>query len=234
MAGQITAWSYSRYGCYTECPRKAKYKFVDKLPEPGSSAMDRGSAMHAFAEELITGKMSAKEDDKVKYEPFRAEFVKDILPSIKKDVTVAKKGKPIAECEWSFTTQWKPTGWFSKDAWCRIKTDLVFMDKKELVIVDHKTGKRREEQHQAQLSLYALGGFIMYPTVDKIKTAVWYLDAGAPALADSYTRDELPDIQNAWLDKTRAMLSDTLFAPRPSNACRWCHFRKSNGGPCEF
>lgn len=233
MAGQITAWSYSRYACYQECPRKAKYKFVDKLQEPGSSAMDRGSAMHAFAEELITGKMSAKEDDKVKYEPFRTEFKTSVLPNFKTDAAVAKKGKPAAEQEWAFTTQWLPTSWFGRDAWCRVKTDLIFTRSKELVIVDHKTGKRREE-HQNQLSLYALGGFIMYPEVEHISTEVWYLDQGMPWTKGSYERDELPDIKNAWLDKTRAMLTDTLFAPRPSNACRWCHFRKSNGGPCEF
>lgn len=234
MATKITAWSYSRWSTYTDCPRKAKYKFVDKLPEPGSTAMDRGSAMHALTEELITGKMSGKPEDQAKAEDFRMEFTENILPNIKKDASVAKKGKPIAEQEWAFTTQWTPTSWFGKDAWCRIKTDLVFRNKKELIIVDHKTGKRREDQHQGQLSLYALGGFIMFPEVNKINTAVWYLDAGAPKLESSYERDELPDIQNAWLAKTRAMLNDTIFAPRPGYGCKWCFYRRSNGGPCEF
>jgi len=234
MAANITAWSYSRWACYQECPRKAMFKFIDKLPEPGSTAMDRGSAMHALTEELITGKISGKPEDAAKAEAFRDEFKRVVLPNIKKDATVAKKGKPVAECEWAFTTQWTPTSWFGRDAWCRIKTDLVFTAKKELTIVDHKTGKRREEQHQGQLSLYALGGFIMYPAVDRINTAIWYLDAGAPNLTSGYDRDELPDIKNAWLDKTRPMLTDTVYAPRPGNYCRWCHFRKANGGPCEY
>jgi hypothetical protein len=37
-----------------------------------------------------------------------------------------------------------------------------------------------------------------------------------------------------WEDKTRPMLNDTIFAPKPGNACRWCHWKKSNGGPCKF
>lgn len=233
MAGQITAWSYSRYACYTECPAKAKFKFVAKLPEPGSTAMDRGSAMHALMEELTTGKMSGKPEELTKVDSFREEFKTSVLPKIKKDASVAKKGRPLAEQEWAFTTLWEPTGWFARNAWCRIKTDLVFHNKKQLIIVDHKTGKRREE-HRDQLSLYALGGFIMFPEVEHISTQVWYLDQGAPWTQDEYERAELPDIKNAWLDKTKPMLTDTQFAPRPGNYCRWCHFRKGNGGPCQY
>lgn len=232
-AKKITAWSYSRWTTYEDCPLKAKLKFVDRLPEPGSSAMDRGSAIHALAEQHATGRMSGKPEEKLKAEAFREEFEKVILPGFKKEFAEAKKGNPKAEQEWAFTANWQPTDWFGGGAWCRVKTDLVFTRKKELVIVDHKTGKRRDSHH-TQLSLYAMAGFLMYEEVENIRTELWYLDDGKPIKTETYERSELGDILDAWEARTTPMLNDTIFAPKPSRACSWCHFRKENGGPCKF
>lgn len=218
---RITAWSYSRWGTYTDCPLKAKYKFIDKLPEPGSPAMDRGSAIHKMAEDYVNA--PAKPAPKLP----------DELKLVKAELNMARKGNPKCEQEWCFDSEWEPTGWFAKNAWCRVKTDLVFGRKDEVVIVDHKTGKRKDE-HLNQLSLYALGAFIQYPVIEKVSTEVWYIDHGAPHAQASYERNELEDIKAAWMEKTRPMLSDTQFAPRPGNGCRWCHFRKGNGGPCQY
>jgi hypothetical protein len=33
---------------------------------------------------------------------------------------------------------------------------------------------------------------------------------------------------------SRNLENDDIFAPKPSYGCRWCHFRKSNGGPCQW
>ena len=50
---KITSWSFSRWNVYEECPAKAKYKFIDKLKEPGSAAMDRGTALHKQCEDFL-------------------------------------------------------------------------------------------------------------------------------------------------------------------------------------
>ena len=55
VAQRITSWSFSRWNVYNTCPAQAKYKFIDKLPEPGSPAMDRGSAIHKGVEQYILG-----------------------------------------------------------------------------------------------------------------------------------------------------------------------------------
>ena len=44
-------WSYSRLTTWEQCPLKAKLKYIDGLKEPGSPAMDRGTAIHKDAEE---------------------------------------------------------------------------------------------------------------------------------------------------------------------------------------
>lgn len=216
---KITQWSYSRWSCYEDCPAKAKYKFIDRLSEPGSTAMDRGSAIHKMAEEWVAAP--------------KATALPVELKTYADDFKLARRGRPIVEQEWAFTINWEPTGWFAKDCWCRVKTDLVFWRKDELVIVDHKTGKRRDD-HLKQLSLYAIGAFLMYDSIDKISSELWYLDQGKPQTFAQYERSELPDMKEAWEQKTKAMLNDTMFAPKPGNSCRWCHFRKENGGPCKF
>lgn len=238
MAGtapqKITAWSYSRWSTYEDCPFKAKCKFIDKLPEPPAGpAIDRGIAMHSLAEEAISGKMSTKTEDIERAERFRSEFKAGPAKLFKSEFALAKKGKPICETEWAFRADWSDTSWFAKDAWCRVKTDLVFFSKKELVIVDHKTGKRNES-HRTQLSLYALSGFLKFPSIDHISSALWYLDHGAPIPTESYERSELGDMIDAWEERVRPMMNDTTFVPKPSNACRWCPFKKEAGGPCKF
>ena len=233
---KITAWSYSRYSVYEDCPFKAKCKFIDKLPEPPAGpAVDRGIAMHSLAEQIISGKMSPKQEDIDRAEKFRAEFMSGPAKTFKKEFALAKKGNPLCEAEWAFRSDWSDTSWFGKDAWCRVKTDLVFGDKKgeAITIVDHKTGKRNES-HKTQLSLYALAGFLKFPKLDHISAALWYLDHGAPIPTESYERDELGDMIDAWEERTRPMLNDTAFVMKPNNSCRWCAFSASKGGPCKF
>ncbi len=222
----ITQWSYSRWKCYDDCPAKAKYKFVDKLSEPGSAAMDRGTAIHKMAEDFVNTKPL----------PLSKGGTSQLPPELKEfeaELKLARISKPIAEQEWAFTVDWEPTGWMSKDAWCRIKTDLIFKPRGEpRVIVDHKTGKVREE-HQTQLGLYGLGGFVKFPDEDVLKGEIWYLDHGT-FTSTSFTREDLKFLKMEWGERVRPMLNDTMFAAKPSYACRWCHFRKDNGGPCKF
>lgn len=216
----ITTWSYSRWGVYKQCPFKAKLKFIDKLEEPGSPAMDRGTAIHKMAEDFVTVKPCPKLPTELAF--YGAEL------------RLARKSKPIVEQEWGFTRTWEPTGWSEKDTWLRAKCDLIFTPKGgPLTIVDHKTGKRYDD-HAEQLSLYALLGFIKFPEVPAIKAEIWYLDQGKPTLEINYTREDERFLRHKWEENVRPMFNDTMFAPKPGYYCRWCFFRKGNGGPCEF
>lgn len=46
--------SPSRAGDFMQCPQLYKYRAVDKLPEPPSTAMTKGTLVHAVLEELFT------------------------------------------------------------------------------------------------------------------------------------------------------------------------------------
>lgn len=219
--GLITQWSFSRWSTYQDCPAKIKFRYVDKLAEPGSPAMDRGTMIHKIAEDYVVA-------------PGRTQKPHDCLKHYAAEFKLARKSKPIVEKEWAFTESWEPTGWFAKDAWLRIKTDLIFQPKKApCVVVDHKTGKRYDK-HKDQLSIEALTTFIMLEHVDEIDAQIWYLDQGKPNLTSKFTREDVPFLKMEWEDKVRPMLNDETFAPKPNYGCRWCHYRKANGGPCAF
>ena len=220
--GRIEAWSYSRWSTYSDCPQRAKFAYVEPykskykdLDKPGP-AMARGSKIHSEAELYVTGEGPITKN----------------ISLFRQELDDARSAGGRAEEEWAFTSSWKPCGWFSKDppAWCRIKVDLVWTDDNAATIVDHKTGQIRQ-QHEGQLSLYALGAFVQLG-VEEVSAELWYLDHGE--IRDLvWTRDDLPDLHSEWEDKTTPMLTDTRFRPNPGNHCRWCPFSKAKGGPCD-
>lgn len=218
MVKQLTSWSYSRYSCYNECPAKAKYKFIDKLPEPPAPAMERGDKIHKMAEAYTKGWESRL--------PAELKLFKDQFKEL-------KASKPIVEETWAFTKDWNQTTWNDwNNCAVRIKVDAACLDEDTLYVIDHKTGKKRDG-YEEQLSLYALGGMLKFPHVVKVETQLWYLDSG-DQVEMSYSVGDMKKLQTGWDKKVKPLLSDTKFNPRPSNACRFCTFSKSKGGPCKY
>jgi RecB family exonuclease len=242
----ISAWSYSRYSTYLQCPAKAKYSYIDKIKEPDSAAGMKGTRVHALAALIATGRLPTPDkDNRAFFDELKAVLksknLPDELSTFKEEFKALKKERVITEADWAFDKNWEPTGWFASNAWLRVKVDAHFLTttKKNgglretaVEIIDHKTGKKYEE-HGQQRSLYALAAFLYYPDVTTVTAAHWYLDAGTED-KDTWNRSQLGALQEEWVKRTTAMLSDTTFAPRPSDKCRWCHFRKANDGPCIF
>lgn len=222
---KITAWSFSRYNCYVECPRKAKYKFVDRLQEPGSEAMDRGAKLHSEIEKYLRdgGRQPA------------------CVKPMKGDYQALRALKPAVELELAYDSGWNRVDWFAKNCWVRIKVDAlvppVIDDEAPTVrVIDHKSGKVKEHgEYDEQLELYGLAGLITYPTAVKSTGELFFIDHGVIVGAqDEFLRKDEKKLKKKWETRVKKMMTDTVFKPKPGNACRWCHFRKSNGGPCEF
>jgi len=230
---QLTSWSFSRYGDYKRCPAYAKYKHIDKLKEPENDAMARGTAIHKLAEDFTTGALRKLPAELAQFD---AEFA-----------GVKKQKHKLMEQQWTFTRDWQPTAWDDwKNAWLRVKVDLALVTPDGVLkIVDHKTGQMREEKHEEyaeQINLYEVAGLAaaaagMLPrAIERVEAELWYLDAGViwPESPASIPMQDLPKLKKAWEKKVIPMLSDTRFAPRPGNYCRWCAFSQSKGGPCQY
>ena len=241
----IQAWSYSRYQKYELCPFQAKCLYVTKLREPDSPSGLNGTRVHALAAMVTTGKLPPPDRDNAQFMPelqraLKAKTLPTELETFSEEFKALKKATVFTEQEWAFTKDWAVTGWFDRNAWLRIKVDAHYLEVKKkkalretkVVIIDYKTGKIHED-HALQRSLYALGAFLMYPDAVEVEAAHWYLEQGHED-REAWHRNQLEALKTEWLKRTKAMLSDKTFAPRPGGHCRYCHFRKGNNGPCQY
>lgn len=248
---RITSWSFSRYATYEECPAKARYKFIDRRKEPGSKAMDRGGDVHLLAEHAVKGTVPALGDFKSLGEAEATEAIRALkarkppahLSNFAEEFAAVRKTRgAAAELELAFTREWDPCDWRDWNrAWLRVKIDLLIPPAAPdyvVRVVDHKTGRVKSGGYGEQLELYAIGGMLRYPQAKTADTRLWYLDAGVIVPEEdkeaTFQRRQLPKLIKVWEARVAPMLSDTVFAPRPGPYCRYCHFRKSNGGPCPY
>lgn len=239
---KITSWSFSRLADYTQCPLKAKLKHIERIKEPPNAAMQRGAEIHTAIEHYVTGLVPARLAGDSPLRP--------ILPELKR---LRKKfllhpELVIVEDTWAFRADWTKTTY---DDWngcaVRIKLDCAELneDGTKMIVTDWKTGKYRPEQqteYHEQLDLYALGAFLWYPELKESTPRLVYADHGLiwpPADKPIvYQRAQLPLLKKKWEKRVKPMLNDTIFAPKPNNFCRWCHYRADNkekgGGQCKF
>lgn len=234
----FTAWSLSRLNDYRKCPRYACLKHLKKVPEPKNVPLLRGIEIHEAAQRFLNG-------------PTVGEFIPAELEKFKPQFQELKKIDPSlreAEFQLAFADDWKPVEWYSSEAWVRVVFDAVTFEgiliKRQarasarlMRIIDFKTGKERDG-YQEQLKLYALAGFMLNANVMTVIAELWYLDSGA-CKTELFTRGKKKGDFNIdaqckhWTHETKQMLADRKFSATPSSLCKWCHYRKSNGGPCE-
>lgn len=220
----LTAWSYSRLSTYEKCALQAKLKYIDKLPEPPSDALERGTEVHDVLAQYLRGDR-----------PESAEILGwAYFGSLLIDLRALE---PMVEQEWGYTRAWTPTGWFSKDTWFRSKLDasLVYGDDTGDVI-DFKTGKPYPQDTAKQAELYAISMVRRYAGMTHVTVRFWYVDPQQKGAEEVYrfSRDQAEAAIPKWEKKAERMLSDEIMAPRPGEHCKWCPFAKSKGGPCRY
>lgn len=225
VAQKFRAWSFSRWKDYEGCPARAKWRFLEKLPveEEKSPALERGGQIHDEAKRFV------QEGGKLPKSLFAFEDEFAILRRAYEGGRV----DVITEEQWAATKDWVPTEWFGSDAWVRTTLDALVLEGDRAVIIDYKTGKIRKEEQEPQLELYAVVTLSRFPAVEEVASSLWYLDHGV-ATRKRYPRSDLPRLKKAWLARTKKMLSDERFDPKPSSMCRYCPFEKAKGGPCKY
>ena len=224
---RLHAWSFSTYQQYLKCPFSVCLEKIQRHPgiEEKSPALERGTLIHSAAEAFVasTGE--------------KPELIPELARSAKR-LADFRKAKARTELEWAFTSSWTPTGWWDRDAWLRMKLDVLKEEKAPPLvhIVDYKSGKIHDE-HRQQRSLYGLGALQMISLgalSTKLATVIaehLYTDSGQQA-TERYTLKDLEPLKREWLTRTEKMLTDERFPTRTGHHCSWCRFAKSKGGPC--
>jgi RecB family exonuclease len=216
----LKAWSYSTWNQYNECAKKTFFAKIDRshgIKDELGAAGQRGSRIHEEIEAFTKRTKPATKN---------LALILDELTALRESPTL------VAEGEWAFTRDWRPTAWRNWDgAWVRMKLDAHDVRGTTLLLIDYKTGKERD--YDKQLELYGLGGFKTFPQVDVVEAEIWYTDQGKID-GLKFQKAEAPALEKTWEKRVKKMMADTEFRPRPGNHCRWCPFSKAKGGPCVY
>jgi len=221
---KISQWSMSRLNIYEECPRRAFYQYIEKVPEPERGAPpngvewpnDRGTRVHDELEAYVKGLGELPEE---------AEFFEPSLKSLRA-MAAEQPQSVILEEMWGITRSWEICGPFEENTWGRIKMDALVLSDDHGIAIDYKTGKRKynEVNHGEQLVLYVIGSFLKYPQLQKITGELWYLDQKELHRRE-YTRTQAMHFIKNFDTRAVSMCEDTEFNPNPSRwNCRFCPF----------
>jgi hypothetical protein len=222
---EVTAWSYSRWSDYHQCPAKFMYKHLMKLPDPGTPAMNRGTDVHKMAEDYIKAPRKPK--------------VPPELTNVVIELDHCRNMKALAELPWGFLKDWSWNGrgdWFGEDVWFRMKADVaVSYDDDTGMVGDWKTGKKYFSNEE-QIELFGAVSLMRFPVWKEVDVRLWYTDipGNDNEIQRVYSRSEGALILKDWEKRVRPMFADKKFPPKPNDKCGWCPFSRSKGGPCKF
>jgi hypothetical protein len=218
----LSAWSYSRFALYEQCPFKFDQEVNKGNKQPPGKAMERGNEIHQGIAAYIIGNADAPPKDAVA-KPFPRKLIEEARAYPDK----------LVEQQWGFTRRWQPTGWFGKETWFRCVLDFaVLYEDMHADIVDWKTGKKYGTAAD-QMELNAVALFCQFRPAVSATSRMVYLDEGSEDTED-YSRSDLQKLVQKWEDKVAPMFADTTFLPRPNDKCKFCHVSRSAGGPCRF
>jgi hypothetical protein len=219
MKKQFTdPWGFSKLDVYRACPQKFEYQFIQKLPQPGSAAMTRGSTMHEDIEHYLNGWAPGLTSEVAAW--------KDALDALK---TKNFKGEQAIGIDknWGLLPDW-----FAKETWLRVKMDAYFIEDDEMTVIDFKSGKFRIPSED-QIELYAVAGLSIAPQVKKVNAQFWFLDTD-DVYNKTYTAEQLVLLRKKYERECQPLYTDSTWTPAPSRECRWCPYSKTKGGKCQY
>lgn len=232
----ISAASYSRINIFSQCRRRAKLAFIDKIKEPDRGpppkgmkewANDRGSRIHDEAEQYVKGEIDVIPKE-----------CKDFKHELNKLRALYEQKMVITEETWFFDKEWIPIdGETYEDIALRIICDVtVFLDDTTGVIIDYKSGRKfgNEVSHAQQLQLYQLAAFMKYPELEVIHAEIYYFDQNE-LTSMTFRRSQGIRFFKSWDDKFDKMLTCQSFPPNANiYSCKWCPYRQDRSGDCSF
>ena len=241
------ALSPSRAGDFKQCPLLYRFRAIDRLPEPPSTAQLRGSVVHAALEQLYAlpatdrvpetalSLVTPAWDAVVAEKP---ELAEEIAPELRE--TLLKEARALLSGYYRLED---PTRFDPQSCEQRVEVELSdgtllrgFVDRidvaptGELRVVDYKTGKAPPEAR-------ALAEFKAMFQMKFYAVALLRLRGVVPArlrllyLADSQVLDYSPDLAELErFEKTLMAIWHAIqksgetgdFRPNPSKLCSWC------------
>jgi hypothetical protein len=212
------SWSFTALENFANCPWKFYLTRVSKqVPDtPGEAAL-WGSRVHTALELRVKDGIPLPEG-MTQWEGIAAKIA-------------GMKGEVFTEQQLCINRDFRPTGWFAEDAWCRGIVDAGAINGQRAVALDYKTGKRKPDSYQ--LSLFSALMFAHYPQVEFVYTGFVWLKTGQID-KDEFSKKELAHTWQTILPKVQRLeqaYEKNAWPKRPSGLCGWCPVGREH---CEF
>jgi hypothetical protein len=191
-----------------------------------SPAMQRGSEIHDGLDRYIRGAADKLPEEAATW-----------WTEVEALAAVIQEGADQGGTEvmWQYDDEWYPTDERAK-VWHRQKLDAWWVDERESLVVDFKTG-RYYPKNEEQMQVYALGMFARFDQVETVTAELWYIDrpdnADTPIISKVFTREkDSAKLAKRWNSRAAKFIDDEKFRVNPGVSCRWCPFNAKKGGPC--
>jgi putative RecB family exonuclease len=244
------ALSPSRPSDFTQCPLLYRFRAIDRLPEPKSTAQLRGSVVHAALEQLYALPAADRGPDTALtlIAPAWDRLVAE-QPTLAEDIDPVVRDALLGEAQALLSGYYRledPTRFDPQGCEQHLEVELTdgtllrgFVDRidvaptGELRVVDYKTGKAPPEARALaeakalfQMKFYAVA-LLRSRGVLPARLRLLYL-ADGQVLDYSPDLDELTRFERTLTAMWRAIQAAGVtgdFRPKPSRLCDWCAHR---------
>ena len=206
------AYSHSSLDMYDKCPKKFHYIKVTKEVEPGTSEhLEYGNKIHKCISDYLSGLSGEIMDD--------LQNKKEILDLIRNKV---HGGEHFYEEQVCLDKDLNRVDWFSKQAWMRGILDVFIDLGEEGVVLDWKTGKQRDGDHQLLLSAALV--MAIRPKIKLVRTGFVWLGPNT-ITPRKFLRMQLPWMWEVIMGKVNSVeesIREDTWIAKPSYLCRYC------------
>lgn len=203
------AFSYSRLDSFETCPKKFYAISVQK------SVKDEGNQFTKYGEEVHLA--FADYFKKAKSLPMHMSQYQKFLSKIR-----AAPGQFIVEQQLAIDANYEGCEWYSKDAYCRVISDLTIINDTHAVLWDWKTGKMKDGFDQLRLAGAVV--FLLAPDVQTMTMAYLWTQS-KKITKDTMVREDMPKVFEALqprLQRYQDAHANLDFPARPGFACKYC------------
>lgn len=240
-------WSNSKADCVKQCPYQFYLRYIQKIKKPTNYDARLGQAAHSAIEFALCGrnvesslKFAAEEHNLTSVEQeallFFNDNIKQFLQKFNDYRTRFNASEPKTEQQLAIGWDGKPIKYFSPDGFLRGVIDLYIIRNKgsEVVILDHKTGKRKDARfYKGALDIYKVLLKAHRPELKTAKLAIHYVRDAVIEFIDDAHKNRAHDLSDTGvivdnlithLNKITANID--LQEKRKGPLCPWCDYRE--------
>ena len=237
-------WSHSKLNVLNQCTLRFDLKYIQNKKEPpitdsrgriGNAAhktleliMTKGLEMNrAMKQAAFDNKLTTNETDDLL--GFRVN-INNFLERYQKYKEKFPVGREAIEHRFGITVTMQPTTFFGKDVFFRGATDVsLFLQNKDVVVIDHKSSDKREEQsgnykYEEQLKVYAVASLVEDPALRGVQSAIHYIKTEEIEWSTYVKSNTIQDEYIPWLVKYVNDASVRLIEPVKATKGWYCTF----------